>query len=92
MEEFDRLALRGVESAIETDFSSDADGLTSICWSILSRIGLAACWTPRYLEQRTPPMRAAAKRRSHAELGGGVVPRGGVYGALAGRLTAKCRV
>ena len=63
MEEFDRLALRGVESAIECDFSSDADGLTSICWSILSRIGLGGCWTPRYLAQRTPPIKAAAEQR-----------------------------
>ena len=36
------------------------------------------------LAQRTPPMRAAAKRRSQAELGCGVGPRGEVYGALAG--------
>jgi hypothetical protein len=43
------------------------------------------------LAQRTPPMRAAAKRRSHAELGGGVGPRGGVYGALVVRLTAERR-
>ena len=41
------------------------------------------------LAQRTPPMRAAAKRRSQAELGWGVGPRRGVYGALAGRLTAE---
>jgi hypothetical protein len=31
------------------------------------------------LAQRTPPMRAAAKRRSQAELGCGVGPRRGVY-------------
>jgi len=43
------------------------------------------------LAQRTPPMRAAAKRRSQAELGCGVGPRGRVHGALVGRLTAKCR-
>ena len=43
------------------------------------------------LAQRTPPMRAAAKRRSQAELGRGVGPRRGVYGALAGRLTAERR-
>ena len=43
------------------------------------------------LAQRTPPMRAAAKRRSQAELGCGVGPRRGVYGALAGRLTAERR-
>jgi hypothetical protein len=43
----------------------------------------------RYLAQRTPPMEAAAKRRAQAELGGGVGPRREVYGALAGRLTAK---
>ena len=43
------------------------------------------------LAQRTPPMRAAAKRRSQAELGCGVGPRREVYGALAGRLTAKRR-
>src|SRR5713101_3496425 len=36
-------------------------------------------------------MRAAAKRRSQAELGCGVGPRRGVYGAFAGRLTAKRR-
>ena len=41
------------------------------------------------LAERTPPMRAAAKRRSQAELGGGVGPRGGVYVALAGWLTAQ---
>jgi hypothetical protein len=44
------------------------------------------------LAQRTPPLRAAAKRRSQAELGCGVGPRRGVYGALAGRLTAERRV
>src|SRR5271155_1364647 len=43
------------------------------------------------LAQRTPPMRAAAKRRSQAELGCGVGPRRGVYGALVGRLTAERR-
>ena len=43
------------------------------------------------LAQRTPPMRAAAKRRSQAELGCGVGPRREVYGALAGRLTAERR-
>jgi hypothetical protein len=43
------------------------------------------------LAQRTPPIRAAAKRRSQAELGCGLGPRGGVYGALTGRLTAKRR-
>ena len=43
------------------------------------------------LAKRTPPMRAAAKRRSQAELGCGVEPRRGVYGALAGRLTAQRR-
>ena len=41
------------------------------------------------LAQRTPPMRAAAKRRSQAGVGGTVGPRRGVYGALAGRLTAE---
>jgi hypothetical protein len=41
------------------------------------------------LAQRTPPMRAAAKRRSQAGLGSGAEPRRGVYGALAGRLTAE---
>src|ERR1700692_1006779 len=41
--------------------------------------------------QRTPPMRAAAKRRSHAELWCGVGPRRKVYGALVGRLTAERR-
>ena len=40
------------------------------------------------LAQRTPPMRAAAKRRSQERLGSGAEPRRGVYGALAGRLTA----
>jgi hypothetical protein len=34
---------------------------------------------------------SGAKRRSQAELGGGVGPRGRVYGALAGRLTAQRR-
>jgi hypothetical protein len=43
------------------------------------------------LAQRTPSTRAGAKRRSQAELGCGVGPRRGVYGALAGRLTAKRR-
>jgi len=43
------------------------------------------------LAQRTPPMRAAAERRSQAELGCGVGPRRGVYGARAGRLTAVRR-
>jgi hypothetical protein len=36
---------------------------------------------------RTPPMRAAAKRRSRAGLGWSAGPRRGVYGALAERLT-----
>jgi hypothetical protein len=43
------------------------------------------------LAQRTPPLRAAAKRRSQAEFGCGVGPRRGVYGAFAGRLTAERR-
>ena len=43
------------------------------------------------LAQRTPPMRAAAKRRSQAELGCGVGLRREVYGALAGWLTAEAR-
>ena len=43
------------------------------------------------LAERTPPMRAAAKRRSRAELGCGVGPRRGVYGALARRLIAERR-
>ena len=43
------------------------------------------------LAERTPPMRAAAKRRSQAELGCGVGPRRGVYGALARRLIAERR-
>src|ERR1700692_841230 len=34
---------------------------------------------------------SGAKRRSQAELGCGVGPRRGVYGAVAGRLTAKQR-
>ena len=41
------------------------------------------------LAQRTPPLRAAAKRRSQAELACGVGPRCEVYGALAGRLIAQ---
>ena len=41
------------------------------------------------LAERTPPMRAAAKRRSQAESGWRVGPRRGVYGALAGRLTEQ---
>ena len=41
------------------------------------------------LAQRTPPLRAAAKRRSQAEVGCGAGPRGEVYGALAERLTAE---
>jgi len=47
--------------------------------------------TPPYLAQRTPRMRAAAKRRSQAELGCGLGPRREVYGALAGRLAAERR-
>jgi hypothetical protein len=43
------------------------------------------------LAKGTPPLRAAAKRRSQAELGCGAGPRREVYGALAGRLTAKRR-
>jgi len=43
------------------------------------------------LAKETPPMRAAAKRRSQAELGCGVGPRREAYGALAGRLTAERR-
>jgi hypothetical protein len=41
------------------------------------------------LAKRTPPIKAAAKRRSQAALGCGVRPRRGVYGALVGRLTAE---
>ena len=43
------------------------------------------------LAKRAPPLRAAAKRRSQEGLGYGVGPRRGVYGALAGRLTAERR-
>ena len=43
------------------------------------------------LAQRTPPMRAAAKRRSQVESAWGVGPRREVYGARAGRLTAERR-
>jgi len=44
------------------------------------------------LAQRAPPLRAAAKRRSQAELRCGAGPRREVYGALAGRLIAERRV
>ena len=64
--------------------ASGAGGRT--CQSEAARMGWRGV-----LAQRTPPMRAAAKRRSQAELGGGVGPRRGVYGALAGRLTAERR-
>jgi hypothetical protein len=43
------------------------------------------------LAQGTPPMRAAAKRRSQAELGCVVGRDAEFYGALVGRLTAERR-